>query len=123
MTTTTTFRTMADVRRANKAIGNHWFERDTMRFFDSRVESTLYGGRYFITSEQFHGSQGSLPRRFTLRRVEPDGSIEDESAFQAYSTIELARVAARIATHQPTTRSEQARAQWDAHRSAKAASR
>lgn len=34
------FKTMADVRAANKAIGHHYFERSTMRFFDSRVDSS-----------------------------------------------------------------------------------
>ncbi len=70
-------RTMADVETRNNAIGHHWFEPGTMAFFDSRVESELLRGRWFISSEQFHASDGTdFPRRFALHQVLGDGAIK-----------------------------------------------
>ena len=50
----------------------HWFDPSSMRFFRSRLPQTAYttddGARsYFVTSEQFVGSQGAAPRKFTVR--------------------------------------------------------
>jgi hypothetical protein len=82
------FKTMADVRDANRANGNFFFSRDTMRFFASKIESGLYGGRYFITSEKnFDGSQ----RFYTIREAKPDGDISTVGEFRAYRNIEGAR--------------------------------
>ena len=78
-----TYRTMDDVRRANAAIGSHWFEPSTLRFFNSRPGRTLYGGRYFVTSERYDDDH---PRLYTIREVTPDGNIETVGEFQAYAT-------------------------------------
>ena len=91
-----TFRTMAEVRAANAAIGHQFFDAGSLRFFDSRIGRTLYGGRYFITSEQFHGSDGyTAPRMYTVREVMPDGKIETVADFQKFDTNEQARAAIR----------------------------
>ena len=67
--------TMADIRYANRSKGFHFFDRATMRFFDSRVVSAPYhgtGGCFFITSEQFHGSGGySAPRKSPMNSILP----------------------------------------------------
>lgn len=72
--------TITEIKQANRAAGNHYFEPATMRFFDSRVERRVYsgnGGVYFVTSEQFHGSQGTAPRRWTVRQFHPEtGDID-----------------------------------------------
>ena len=69
---TTLFSTMAAVRAANKAAGHHFFDRDTLRFFGSKIECKLYAGRYFVTSEQPpHG-----PRVWRVREAQPDGTID-----------------------------------------------
>jgi hypothetical protein len=82
---------MADVRAANKAIDGHWFDRATMRFFQTRIESTVYKNGTFITSEQSpHGS-----RKFSVRRAMADGRIDTVGEFQGYRTKEAAREAAR----------------------------
>ena len=54
---------MAEVRRLHTAAGGHFFDRATMRFFNSRIESSLYQGGYFITSEQFVDSTGEAHAR------------------------------------------------------------
>ncbi len=87
------FRTIADVRRANKAAGHHFFERDTMRFFASIVERGLYGGRFFVTSER--GPVAKDTRRYTVREVSQDGKVSTRGAFQAHRFIEDARAACR----------------------------
>lgn len=89
-----TFTTIADVRAANKAAGQHWFERGTMRFFQTRIESALYGGRCFITSEQCPIGTGH-PRLYSIREALPTGRIETVGEFQQYRHIEDAREAAR----------------------------
>lgn len=69
------FKSIHEVRVANKSSGYFFFSRNTMRFFDSRIESKLYHGRFFITSEQLHGSLGSNPRKYTIRYAKDDGGI------------------------------------------------
>lgn len=86
------FSNMADVRTANRELGHHFFERDTMRFWRSRVCSEVIGGRFFITSEQFGDDS---PRLYTVRECEDDGSIRTVGEFQQYRTREAAYAEAR----------------------------
>lgn len=78
------FKSIEDIKKANANAGLHWFEPATLRYFGSRVSPTLYGGRYFITSEQrrFDGS----PRRYSVRVASADGSIDTVGEFKAYAT-------------------------------------
>lgn len=81
------FTSIEGVKAANARAGYHFFEPSAMRFFDSRICPTLYGGRYFVTSEQFHGSNGhSEPRRYSIREAQYDGSIDAVGEFQAFGT-------------------------------------
>jgi len=93
--------TMSDIREMNAANGMHFFERGSMRFFDSRIESSAYngaGGVFFITSEQFHGSQGVAPRCYTIRQFIPGtGAVETFGRFNEIRHIEDARFMARTA--------------------------
>ena len=86
--TTTPYATMADVRAANKEAGMNWFSKDSMQFFDSRVETVLYRGRYFITSEQDH--HGGAPRTFTVRYAQDDGDILTIGGFGEHATLTAA---------------------------------
>ncbi len=86
------FKTISDVRRANKAAGHHFFDRDTMRFFSSRVVSSLYAGRFFVTAET---GPGQAWPRFSVREALASGVIETRGEFQAHRFIEDAREAAR----------------------------
>ena len=61
-----TFVSMYDLRGAVVESGSHFFDRDTSRFFRSRIGSKIYGGRLFVTSEQ---SGDDSPRRYTIRMV------------------------------------------------------
>lgn len=91
------FNSVTEIKRANERAGHHWFEPDTMRFFRSRIEDggKVYGGRYFITSEQFEFAGEEFERRYTLRRANDDGSIDTVfGQFQEHATLEDARNAA-----------------------------
>lgn len=84
------------IMRANRESGSHYFDADTMRFFGSRVLDTVYGGRFFVTSERT-GFDHNSPRAYTVREFMPDGSIETVGEFNAYATSGAAKTAARLA--------------------------
>ena len=65
---------IAEIREANKAAGQHWFEKDTLRFFDGIVpeDQPIVHGRFFVSSEQFDSRS---PRTHTLRYSNPDAAI------------------------------------------------
>jgi hypothetical protein len=44
--------TLGDVRFHNDRNGFYWFSQETMKFFGSKIESSLLKGGYFITSEK-----------------------------------------------------------------------
>ncbi len=85
---------MADVRAANAKVGGHWFDRGALRFFNSKLESKLIGGRFFVTSERM---ELSYPKKYTVRRAEPNGDIETVGEFQGYHYRSDALQAARLA--------------------------
>jgi len=64
------FKTMAEIKAANKAAGRFFFSPDTMRFFESRIEAGPFNNR-FVTSEK----PPHEPRRFTVRTANDDGTI------------------------------------------------
>jgi hypothetical protein len=71
------FTSVDQIKRANKAIGNHFFDKDTLRFFDSKIEPRIYAGRYFITSEQFDDSG---PRLYSVREAEESGRVKTQAS-------------------------------------------
>ena len=96
---------VAGIRAANAAAGFHFFDRDSMRAFSSRVHGRLYGGRYFVTSEQDRAPYGAAAwdgeRRYTVREARADGSIGTVGEFGAFSSgAEAHRAAAELAEEQ-----------------------
>jgi hypothetical protein len=92
---------IATVKQAHKG---HWFDRSSMRFFDSRVSNDAYLTQdkkhaFFVSSEQFHGSQKSEPRKYSVRVCTmATGDINTVAAFQGFSTRSIAtRIAKRLA--------------------------
>lgn len=73
-----------EIRIEAKRAGSHFFDAETMRFFGSRVLPTVYGGRYFITSEQDHYRNGA--KAYTVRIALDKGNIDTVGDFQAYAT-------------------------------------
>ena len=78
--------TLAEVKKQHKANGGKWFNRETMQFFGSKVESKLIADRYFITSE----THGSETKRYTIREVLENYDIDTVGAYCAYETLEEA---------------------------------
>lgn len=75
--------TMDEVIKKNKEIGHYFFSEDTMRFFNSIVETKgeLIGDRYFVTSEQ---REEDTPRLFSVREFKESGKIDTVGNFQEF---------------------------------------
>ena len=83
-----TFHTIEMMRRHNICQGYHFFDKDAMRFFRSRIAPGVVHGRVFITSEQFDYQS---PRLYTVRAMRDDGSTTELSEFQQFDTLRQAR--------------------------------
>lgn len=81
-----------DFRRANEAAGHHWFSPGAMRFFRTRLGDTVYGDRYFISSEQ----PPDGVRRFSIREAVDGGrSVRTVGEFCGYATRYQAEAAVK----------------------------
>lgn len=73
--------------------GRHFFDRDTMAFFASKVEQARKGkaGTFFVTSEKscFNGPA----RRYSVRQLVEPGKIDTVGGFGAYDSLGDAVVA------------------------------
>jgi hypothetical protein len=100
-----------DIITANKMKGQHFFDKDTMRFFRSRVLPRVYqgpGGIYFITSEKFvsRWSDYEGKRLYSVRRFNPKtadiGTMGDFNKLSRYLAIKYAKgLAANAKTPEP----------------------
>lgn len=87
------FESMQDVKNANKALGQHFFSAETMRFFSSRIPTALIDGRFFVTSEKYLSPTGAdAPRLYTAREATPNGDILTLGEFQQFETLAEALV-------------------------------
>lgn len=82
------FNTINDIKYANSEAGYHFFDADTLRFFNSRILGGVIGDGYFITSEKYDYNS---PRLYTIRHANADGSISTVGEFQHYETAHAAR--------------------------------
>jgi hypothetical protein len=82
----TTYRHTDEIKAANKAHGNHWFDKETMDFFASRLYGSVHYGRYFISSEVPPHSR----RRFTIRVASENGAIDTIGDFCQFATYKAA---------------------------------
>jgi len=90
-----------------KRSGSHFFDKDTMRFFRSRVDDYVFSGPdgwYFVTSEKHESAFARInePRAYTVRRLSwtddhSDLRLYELFGFQAFPTLNRARTAARRA--------------------------
>ena len=61
---------MSDIKSIANEQGYSWFDKDTMKYFNSKIESPLYekdGKKYFITSERYDDES---PRKYSVRQIE-----------------------------------------------------
>ncbi|WP_035194185.1 DUF7447 family protein [Acidithiobacillus ferrivorans] len=83
------------IKAANRGADQHFFDRSTMSFFQSRVCRKLTG-HYFVTSEQCRFDPRAK-RTYTLRQVTDNGWISTVGDYGAYSTSRAAHAeAARL---------------------------
>jgi len=85
-----------EVRRRAEKGSPHFFDKDTMRFFSSRISELMWKKGtdiYFITSEADRGhiKHSGSTRAFTVRKINADGNIDKVSEFQEHSTLNEAR--------------------------------
>lgn len=67
------YRTITEVKRANKASGHFWFSPATVKAFASRVESPILGGRYWVESTTTYNDEG---REYKLCVADDDGDVQ-----------------------------------------------
>jgi hypothetical protein len=98
---------MSAVRQCAEQCGSHWFDKNTLRFFRSRVGDAAFtdgrGGAYFVSSEQFNERS---PRLYSIRYYDPKKcNINTVGKFQQYASNAAAtRVAQKIAAKSRTRR-------------------
>lgn len=82
-----------DLKAHVKACGSHFFDRDTMRFFNSKLEKVIPGkGRScFVTSERY---DDTTPRLYTVKKI-VGCKIDTVGKFQQYGTKATAMSVAR----------------------------
>lgn len=91
--------TVGAIKAVNRAHGCHFFDRDTMHFFRSKVHGAGYvhGDRVlFVTSEQFVNERSDFrePRKYTVRIMSLEtGDVDKIGTFQGHATLEDARAA------------------------------
>ena len=75
---------MTEAKRIYKSYKGHFFDKNTMKFFGSRIESGLFKDYFFVTSElDFFGEK----RAYTIRKFSENYSnIENVSEFQKFGT-------------------------------------
>lgn len=77
--------------KLNKKSGSYFFNPETMRFWDSKIETDLIEDKYFITSEK---TANGKDRKFTIREFNGDYSIiNDIGEFLEHSTLSDAEAA------------------------------
>lgn len=99
------FTTTAQIERASQRAGSHFFDRDTMRFFRSRVLPQVFhgkGGVYFVTSEKGPNNV----RRFTVRKFDPKTADIDTLGEFNELTRERALRIAKLAAEYPEAAKE-----------------
>jgi len=86
---------LEEFKERNRAKGFHWFEPDTIRFFNSVITNFDIITGYFISSERQHDTD---ERRYTLRRADfASGNVLTISRFQQYSNMRQAKAALKRA--------------------------
>jgi hypothetical protein len=92
---------LPEIKRRNRDAGFHFFDRDALRFFGSKILSYTWarkdGTTFFVTSERRPASDD--PRRYTVRVFNPKtNTVSTHGRFLQYETRGAAFIAARDAS-------------------------
>lgn len=81
------YKSIKELKAMNRRRGYHFFDKSTLRFFNSVVYNNVRTGTtgwYFVTSEQFEDN----PRRFTVRKMDESSRVATIGRFMEYHTFE-----------------------------------
>lgn len=89
------YKSIGAMKKANRALGRHWFDPRSVEFFDSRIESKVIRGRYFISSSQIHDygvdPEYHGPRTLKVHRVSDDGAVDTLWQYPTPKNLDEAR--------------------------------
>ena len=88
------FSTISDAQSANRLVGDCFFNPLAMQELGSKIESALYAGALFITSEK---SQDGKGRHYAVRYIVPTGMVFTLDGASGLDTIDQAREVASAA--------------------------
>ncbi len=90
---------MSQVEQCANMCSSHWFDKESMRFFGTRLDHVAYvdgkGAAYFVTSEK--RPRSTDPRAYSVRRYDGKCGIDTVGQFQGYKTKAAAKKAADAA--------------------------
>lgn len=90
--------TIAEMKRKNEEVGDHWFSKGAMDFFNTRIEAGPNVKNIFITSEAM---EPDAERKYTLRWfVENTSKVRTLGEFCEFDTLEEARKARKWVSQQ-----------------------
>ena len=99
---------IARIKQINAERGFHFFDSSTMQFFRSRVLSQTFEGNnavYFVTSEQFVGSEYTAPRKYTVRAFNlltaDIRTVKPFNELTCSKALRIARDLAQVGTGRP----------------------
>ena len=73
------------IAEATKA-GSHFFDKSSMRWFNSRIYPKIYGGCYFITSEK-DDMRPTHRRAWSVRKYNGGRAIDDIGNFCEFNSL------------------------------------
>lgn len=97
LATRPTYRTITEIKDANRAAGDDFFARDVLAFLDTKVVTHVLAGHLFVTADRLIPTEAP---DFTVHAAHADGSIETldgPAPYHNWPTLTAARAAARAA--------------------------
>lgn len=88
------FNSMKELREANKKIGHFFFDRSSMKLWNLKIETPLYRGTFFITSQK--GNAAKDKRKFKINQAAPNGAISTAGKVGGYNTLDDAKDAVKV---------------------------
>jgi hypothetical protein len=92
------FNNMSELRAKNKQLGHQFFSREMMRQFNSKVETALFRGRWFIMSDK--GREQTAKRKYKLWEARSSGEIVSAGDAAGYNDIDTAKQALKAIIRQ-----------------------
>lgn len=102
------YKSIDEIRTANEKAGLTWFGAEEMRFFNTRIDPTVYpvtNGAYFVTRERYEADPPSPPG-WTVRFADAQGSVRTHGHFMHYASSVRAHMAAANAAAEHVSNGE-----------------